>query len=111
MPSNSSTGRILQAATQLTHALSNSYPPTPFEHVGDAETITLTKITRIFNKKAQSNITTENETVQRVPKRTTKKKIQPSVKPIQRAVLPLHRVTGRRNSRPVNNETYRNGVH
>ena len=59
MPSNSSTDRILQAATQLTHAINNPSPPTPFEHVGDAEIVALNKLAEIFNKKAQHNTTTE----------------------------------------------------
>ena len=52
MPTNSSTDRILEAATQLTHALNNLSPPVPFEYVGEKEVNALKKLANIFQKKA-----------------------------------------------------------
>lgn len=52
MPTNSSTDRILQAATQLTFAINNPAPPAPFEHIGDKEVTALKKLASIFQKES-----------------------------------------------------------
>ena len=78
MPTNSSTDRILQAAKQLTHALKNPAPETPFEHVGDEEVQALNKLATIFQNKAEA---THNE--------NTPEKIN---EPEQRVHVPEQRV-------------------
>ena len=77
MPTNSSTDRLLQAAKDLTHAINNPTPSTPFEHIGNKETTSLKKLAKIFQNKIQQK------------QNNTKKKINIP----QRVVETIQRVT------------------
>ena len=73
LPANSSADRILDAAKQLTHALNNPLPPTPFEHIGDEEVMALKKLAEIFNKatpkkkdKSPQRVVPREQPIQRV---------------------------------------------
>lgn len=52
LPHNSSKDRAIQAAQELTQALLNPAPATPFEHVGDSNLIALKKLANIFQQQA-----------------------------------------------------------
>ena len=79
MPTDSSTDRISQAAKQLTHALQNPAPSTPFEHVGNDEVVALNKLADIFQHKAETS-PNKDTPEQRVPV------------PEQRVPMPVQRV-------------------
>ena len=56
MPDNSSTDKIVEASRQLTHALNNPFPQTPFEYIGDEEVTALKRLSEIFNEVAPKEI-------------------------------------------------------
>ena len=92
MPNNNSKSKIIEAATQLTHALLNPMSEVPFHHVRNDNIIALKKLANIFKMSTEQQ--NNDDSVQRV---VTKNNLQKIINDNE------HRNDKNENSRKKNN--------